>query len=292
MMTTVTTEFEQSSADAACLRFPGFENADAGLSLWDAASLNEAERAEIVHDFKNTLAAVTMLSAVMLRELPEDSPARSLATDVQTACNDAVGLCDRLLPLSRSAGADSERIDLSSRIAGIAPLLATCVPETSTLRFDLADDLPMLDFAPDALPRIVMNLVKNASEALGDRPGVVTVSTGWFDLDDAEVNNGNGCGTLYPGRHVSLSVSDTGCGIDSQTQAHMLAESFTTKTNGHGLGLASVRRIVAAHRAGILLESHAKAGTTVRVIFGESTREHAELQEERRRQLDDVWMRR
>jgi signal transduction histidine kinase len=263
------TEREPSSADATCLRFPGLEDAGAGFAERDADPFGEAEGAEIVHDFKNTLAAVSMLSEVMLGQLPEDSPVRAVATDVRMGCHDALALCDRMLASSRGRCDDSERIDLSSLIARIAPLVATYVPPASTLRFDLADDLPMLDFAQGALPQIVMNLVKNASEALGDRPGVVTVSTGWIDLDEAEVNNGNGCGTLQPGRHVSLAVSDTGCGINEKTQAHMLAGSFTTKTNGHGLGLASVRRIVAAHRAGILLESHAGVGTTVRVIFGD-----------------------
>jgi len=277
-MTTAMTQCEQSSADATCRRFPGLEDSGDRVAALDADSFDDAEGAEIVHDFKNTLAAVSMLSEIVLTQLPEDSPVRALATDVRMGCNDALALCDRMLASSRGRCEDSIPIDLSSLIARMAPLVATYVPRASTLRFQLAADLPMLDFAKGALPQIVMNLVKNASEALGDRPGVVTVSTGWIDLDDAEVNNGNGCGTLHPGRHVSLSVSDTGCGIDEKTRAHVLAGSFTTKTNGHGLGLASVRRIVAAHRAGILLESHAGAGTTVRVIFGDGAQGHAEVQ--------------
>jgi signal transduction histidine kinase len=152
----------------------------------------------------------------------------------------------------------------------MAPLLATWMSPAGELRFDLAPQLPLLDVPPDAVGRIVMNLAKNATEALAGRPGVVVVSTGWIELTAEDVSNGNGCGLLRPGRHVCLAVSDTGCGFDHAAQARLQQGAFTTKANGHGLGLASVRRIVAAHRAGIQLESRVGAGTTVRVLFHEA----------------------
>jgi signal transduction histidine kinase len=149
----------------------------------------------------------------------------------------------------------------------MAPLLATCVPPASALRFDLAADLPLLDFACGAMGQIVMNLVKNAAVALGDQPGAVTVSTGWIELHETHLREQQWDFALLPGRHVCLAVADSGCGIDDETISRLLQGSFTSKTNGHGLGLASVRRIAAAHRASVLIDSQLGAGTTVRVVF-------------------------
>jgi signal transduction histidine kinase len=208
-----------------------------------------------------------MLSDLMATDLPEGSPTRDLARDVRLACQDALALCGRNLASSRSSCDAGQRTELTNLVTRMSPLLTTWMSPAAALRFELAPELPLLDMAPDAIGRIVMNLVKNAAEALSGRPGVVIVSTGWIELTTEDVSNGNGCGTLRPGRHVCLTVSDTGCGIDRAAQVRLRRESFTTKTNGHGLGLASVRRIAAAHQAGIQLESRVGAGTTVRVVF-------------------------
>lgn len=266
-MTMVHTDFKRLIVDAACLPHPGLADDDDRLDSPNADPFRDAEASEIVHDFRNTLAAITMLSEFMLKELPEASPVRGVARDVRLACNDALALCGRMLASSRGTCGSAERIDLSNLVTEMAALLETCVPPPSALRFDLAADLPSLDFAPVAMRQIVMNLVRNAAEALSDRPGNVTVSTGWIELDAARLREENGLGALRPGRHVCLAVSDTGCGIDEPTRFRLLEGSFSTKTNGHGLGLASVHRIAAGHGAGILLDSQVGAGTTVRVVF-------------------------
>ena len=268
----------------------GFEDAHDRLGPQDANPLREAEAVEIVHDFRNTLAAVAMLSDLMAMDLPDGSRTRDLARDVRLACQDALALCGRILASSRNSCDAGQRTDLTNLVTRMAPLVATWMSPAAALRFELAPGLPLLDVAPDAIGRIVMNLVKNAAEALGGRPGVVIVSTGWFELTAEDVSNGNGCGTLRPGRHVCLAVSDTGCGFDHAVQARLRQGPFTTKANGHGLGLASVRRIVAAHQAGIQLESRVGAGTTVRVLFNEAppiddSRRHTNLHHTNERDL-------
>ncbi|MEX1095405.1 MAG: ATP-binding protein [Planctomycetales bacterium] len=209
----------------------------------------------------------------MLKDSPEGSPVRETACDVRLACKDALALCGRLLTSSRDTGDFDQRIDLATLVTEMTAQLQTCMPRRAVLRFDLATDLPLLDFEPVALRQIVMNLVKNAAEALGDRLGVVTISTGWIELDAAGLPDPSGSGGLRPGRRPCLSVSDTGRGIDEETRTRMLERSFTTKINGHGLGLASVRRIAAAHRADILIDSRVGTGTTVRVVFKNVVRE-------------------
>lgn len=254
------------AADARPLDL-GFEDAHDPRGARHANRFGDEEAAEIVHDFRNTLAAVAMLSDLMATDLPQESPVREIARDVRLACKDALALCGRILASSRGSADAGEHTDLTNLVTRLAPLLTTWMSPTAALRFELAPGLPLLDVAPDDVGRIVMNLVKNAAEALSGRPGVVVVSTGWFELTAADVSDGNGCGMLRPGRHVCLAVSDTGSGIDRAAQLRLRRESFSTKTDGHGLGFASVRRIVAAHQAGLQLESCVGTGTTVRVLF-------------------------
>ncbi|MBL8850213.1 MAG: ATP-binding protein [Planctomycetaceae bacterium] len=152
----------------------------------------------------------------------------------------------------------------------MTPLLATWIPPASVLRFKLASDLPRLDLIPNAIRQVVMNLVKNAAEAVSDRPGIVTVSTGWIELT-AGLSVVDERSAERSVRHVCLTVSDTGCGIDEPTRARLQEGACTTKPNGHGLGLASVRRIVAAHGARLRLSSRAGTGTTACVAFGDGS---------------------
>ena len=236
----------------------------------DRNTFEDSKVAEIVHDFRNTLGAVSMLSELMLLELPADSPAWGMARDVRMACTDASTMCEEIMDSFRGSHTATQRLDLSALVDNSAPLLKTCLPPASELRYVLATDLPLLNLAAGEIRQLILNLVKNAAESLGDRPGTVTISTGFIGPDVVNLRGGNGYGLLPSRRQVYLAVSDTGCGIDKPTQARLQAGSCTTKPNGHGLGLASVRRIAAAHGAHLLFDSQVGAGTTVRVVFGDS----------------------
>src|SRR5690606_38100265 len=117
---------------------------------------------------------------------------------------DALALCGRLLPASRDTGDADQPIDLANLVTGMTGQLRTYIPPAAVLRFELATDLPLLDFESVALRQIVMNLVKNAAEAVGDRPGVVTISTGWIELDAAGLPAPSGSGGPRHGRHLCL----------------------------------------------------------------------------------------
>ena len=229
--------------------------------------------AEVVHDFRNTLAAVSMLSELMLAEfqqIAQQSPVCEIARDVRRGCADALELCDHLLPKSGNAPSASRPVQLSDLVTRIAPLLRTYVRAPSTLRFELADDLPLRELDSAALGRILLNLVKNAGEALGDERGIVTVTTGWIDLPAADLPDSEEDLPQPRGRRLCLTVCDTGCGMDELTRSRLLRSTFTTKENGHGLGMASVRRMATQQHAHVLLQSRVGAGTTVRVVFDDA----------------------
>jgi signal transduction histidine kinase len=225
--------------------------------------------AELIHDIRNTIGAVAMLSELTSLELAENSDLRGMTRNVQEACQDAGGQCEQILAALRGSRAPTELTDLSALIREMSPLLATWMPPASVLRFNLESDLPRTEVKQDEIRRVVMNLVKNAAEAVSDRPGIVTVSTGWIVPGAAGPSESDRSPGAPGVRHVCLAVSDTGCGIDEPTRAGLQTEHYSSKSHGHGLGLASVRRIVAAHGARLRITSRVGAGTTVCVIFAE-----------------------
>ncbi len=112
-----------------------------------------------------------------------------------------------------------------------------------------------------------MNLITNASEALDDRVGSITVTTAVQDCDETFLAASRLAEKAEPGRYVALVVSDTGCGMDESVQQRLFEPFFTTKFTGRGLGMSAVLGVVRGHKGAICIESAPGAGTTIRVLF-------------------------
>ena len=112
-----------------------------------------------------------------------------------------------------------------------------------------------------------MNILVNASEAIGDQDGEVTLRTGVMDCDEAYLSRSRLQERPGPGRFVFLEVKDTGLGMDAETQGRLFDPFFTTKFTGRGLGMAEVMGIVKGHQGAIIVDSEKGRGTTVRVLF-------------------------
>jgi len=141
------------------------------------------------------------------------------------------------------------------------------------LTFDLADNLPAIEADPTQLHQILMNLVINASEAIGERSGIIAVSTGMLACDRAYLRETWLDEQLTEGPYVFVEVADNGCGMDAGTRARVFDPFFTTKFAGRGLGLAAVLGIVRSHHGTIKLWSEPGRGTTFRVLFPASSRQ-------------------
>jgi two-component system cell cycle sensor histidine kinase/response regulator CckA len=136
------------------------------------------------------------------------------------------------------------------------------------LRLDLARDLPAMEADPSQLQQVVMNLVINAAEAIGDRAGEVRVVTRLRHIREPLARPVPGGGPdLPPGDYVSLEVYDNGCGMDRATLAKIFDPFFTTKFAGRGLGLAAVLGIVNGHRGTLCVDSTPGRGTAFRLLF-------------------------
>lgn len=196
----------------------------------------------------------------MLRSVP-DSPVMAYLKEIQAAAERAAEIARQMRSYVRSAPTDRRPADLSRLIAEMADLLSGMIPRQVLTNYRLTPDLPLIEANTTELRQVVMNLVTNAVEAIGDQPGFIVIETGIEKSPAGEADR------VVPLPFVYLQVTDTGRGMDDETRAQLFAPFFTTKGAGGGLGLPSVQGIVRAHRGSIHVDSRPGHGTTVRVLF-------------------------
>jgi CheY-like chemotaxis protein len=151
-------------------------------------------------------------------------------------------------------------------------LLRVSVSKKAILDYDFADDLPAVEADSGQIRQVVMNLITNASDALGDSGGTIRVRTGSTETGDQDPSDPL---TPHPpaGRYVFVEVSDNGCGMDETVRSKIFDPFFTTKFTGRGLGLAAVQGIVRGHHGAVRVDSQPGQGTTVTLLFPPSDRE-------------------
>ncbi len=212
----------------------------------------------IAHDFNNLLHVVLGNADLARVQLPEDSAAREQLDEVVRATLRAAELTQQLLAYSGRGAVETLHLNLSSEVRDMATLLRTALSRRATLVWDLAPELPSITADPAQLRRVVMNLITNASDALGDGAGTITLRTGVVEGGDDAPG---------PGRFVFLEVGDDGCGMTSATLQRIFDPFFSTKFTGRGLGLAAVMGIVESHGGHIRIHTTPDQGTVFRVFF-------------------------
>lgn len=226
----------------------------------------------IAHDFNNVLTVILGGASTALLNLPPENPARDDIENVITAAQGAARLTRQMLAYSGKAHIEIRPMDLSLLVREITSLLETTVPKKVQLRLELPARLPAIDADVAQVQQIVMNLVINGAEAIGDQPGTVLVTTGRQTVDEVHASSLFAAEQLSPGEYVFLEVRDTGRGMDEATKSKVFDPFFTTKFTGRGLGLAAVLGIVRAHRGAISVCSNPGRGTTFKVFFPASFR--------------------
>ena len=221
----------------------------------------------IAHDFNNILMAVQGHAELALDGIPPTSPARGNLTEITTAARRAADLCRQMLAYAGKASFALERVGLGDLVEEMADLLKTSISKKAILTLNLEKGLPAIQADPSQIRQIVMNLIINASEAIGDRSGVITVSVGTTRCDEEYLRKTELCDDLPPGLYVHLEVTDTGGGMDAETQARIFEPFFTTKFTGRGLGLAAVLGIIRAYKGALKVHSEPGKGTTFKVLF-------------------------
>ncbi|MEJ5221786.1 MAG: PAS domain S-box protein, partial [Tepidiforma sp.] len=221
----------------------------------------------IAHDFNNLLVAILGNAGLALMELPPESPARQTVLAIETAAQRAAELTRQMLAYSGKGKFVIERLNLSRVVEEMAHLLEVSVSKRAVLKYRFAPDLPAIEGDATQIRQVIMNLITNASDAIGERSGVISVSTGLLYADRAYLKTAYMDDDLPEGDYVYLEVADTGVGMDEETAARIFDPFFTTKFTGRGLGLAAVLGIVRSHRGAIKLYTEPGRGTTFKILF-------------------------
>ena len=230
----------------------------------------------IAHDFNNLLTGI-LGNASLLKEIVPAASSSGLLNNVIRASERAAQLSRQMLAYSGRGHFSVQPIDVSRQVREFVTFIETTVAKNVAIRLRVADHLPMVEGDEGQLQQVIMNLVVNAAEALGDRDGWVEVSTRVERISSPLVSDLLPSQELPPGEYVVLQVTDNGSGMDDATRAKIFDPFFTTKFTGRGLGLAAVLGIIRGHRGTVRVSSHPGVGTCFQVYFPSCGRtvEHA-----------------
>ena len=221
----------------------------------------------IAHDFNNILTGIVGNNSLALLEIPADSPVREYLLGVREASQRAADLIRQMLAYSGRGRFVIQKLDLSRIVEETTQLLGISISKKVRLNFNLERKLPPVEVDAAQISQVIMNLVINASEAIGDRPGEIGVNTGLFRADEEYLSQAEISDQLVPGDYVFLEVVDNGCGIQPENLKRIFDPFFTTKFTGRGLGLAAVLGIVRGHKGTLRVSSEVGRGTTFKMLL-------------------------
>ncbi len=221
----------------------------------------------IAHDFNNILTAILGNTELALDEAPESSPLRQRLENINKASLRAAEICRQMLAYSGKGLFVVKPVDISEMVREMTGMLDVSISKKAVLNYNLAKGLPYIEVDVAQMQQIIMNLVINASEAVGDKSGVINISTGIIECDSSFMIE-NRMNVDFPeGHYVYLEVADTGCGMDHETLTKIFDPFFTTKFTGRGLGLSAVQGIIKSHNGGLSVLTEPGKGTVFKVLL-------------------------
>jgi two-component system cell cycle sensor histidine kinase/response regulator CckA len=221
----------------------------------------------IAHDFNNILTGILGSTSLARMELAPGGPVHEHIEQIEVSARRAADLCRQMLAYAGKGRLLVQLLDLSQLVRETTQLLDLSISKKASVRYDLPPSLPLVSVDATQIRQVMMNLVLNASEALGDRPGAITLATGAQFVDADYLRTKGIEGDLPSGRYVFLEVSDSGSGMDREMLARIFDPFFTTKFTGRGLGLSAVLGIVRGHKGAIKVYSEVGKGTTFKLLF-------------------------
>jgi PAS domain S-box-containing protein len=227
----------------------------------------------IAHDFNNLLTAILGNISLAQLCLPKLSPAWPHLENMELAVQRATNLTRQMLAYSGRGRFVVGPLDLNQAVEEMSHLLSVSISKKVALRFHLQAGLPVLMAEAAQIQQVVMNLVTNASEAIGDTEGIVSIRTGMQTYGPEDLARDFPGQPIDPGAFLTLEVSDTGQGMTAEVQARIFEPFFTTKFTGRGLGLSAMQGIVRGHKGGIRVYSEMGKGSTFKLIFPAGTGE-------------------
>ncbi|MGA9042466.1 MAG: PAS domain S-box protein [Terriglobales bacterium] len=258
--------------DGEVVRYEGM-NEDITQRKLLEAQLLQAQKMEAVgqlaggvaHDFNNALSVITGYSDILQINLPPGDAAHKHAEEIAKAGRRAAALTRQLLAFSRKQVIQPVVLDLNAATSELEKMLRRLIGEHIEITFKRSPALGLVKMDPGQVEQVLMNLAVNARDAM-PQGGKLCIETANVELDETYARQNL---FVTPGPHVMLSVSDTGCGIDKETQLHIFEPFFTTKEpgKGTGLGLSTVYGIAKQNAGYIMVYSEVGKGTTFRLYL-------------------------
>jgi CheY-like chemotaxis protein len=221
----------------------------------------------IAHDFNNLLTPLLGYASLARLDLPADSPVQQTLGKIEKSTERAAALCQQMLAYAGRNPLAFSDLDLSRLIDDTSQLLRVSTGKKRTLEIDLNRSLPRITADPIQMRQVIMNLVLNAADAIGENAGCITVRTREETLDKTAIPLRFHGREPSPGHYVVLEVEDTGSGMTPEVYARIFEPFFSTKFAGHGLGLAAVLGIIKSHNGAIQVKSEQGKGTLFRLFF-------------------------
>ncbi|GAB5560771.1 MAG: hypothetical protein SynsKO_24180 [Synoicihabitans sp.] len=226
----------------------------------------------IAHDFNNILATVLSQASMLRRDDKLTSLQDTQLERIEIAARRAAGLCEQMLTYAGQGGHDTEPVDVNEIGEDIRSLLAASISKRINLTFEPAQDISLIEANPSQLRQVVMNLVINATDAIGEDAGCVTLRTAQRTIAAEELNQAVGHPDLAGGEFVVISVDDDGPGIKAEDKDRIAEPFFTTKFHGRGLGLSTVLGIVQKHDGAMAVKSSPGEGATFTIMWPVTTK--------------------
>jgi len=236
--------------------------------------LRQAQRLEtigtlaggIAHDLNNILTPIVGYAGLALEDITEDSPVYTYMEEINKAADRAGDLVKQILTFSRQVEQTRQPLDLKVIVKETLKLLKSTIPATITIKQYIKSDCGLVLADPSQIHQVLMNLCTNAYQAMSGDGGVLEVNMDTVELDEQAVEK---LPNLKKGKHVCLTVKDTGHGMSAEVIERIFDPFFTTKSAGEGtgLGLSVVHGIIKAHEGEITVSSTVGQGSTFHIYF-------------------------
>ena len=221
----------------------------------------------IAHDFNNVLSTI-LSNAEFAHSLVETNPeAQESLSAIIEASKRAGQFCLQMLAYAGRGSLTRSQIEIGALIPEISSLVQAAVSKKTTIEYALHQQEIYIDGDENQLLQVIMNLITNAADAIGENEGQIVVSSDLAYYNENDLRRFEPQVDFKAGEYVRLRVSDTGSGMDEATIERIFDPFFTTKLSGHGLGLSAVKGIVNQHGGTIQIDSELGKGTTFTVIL-------------------------
>ena len=213
----------------------------------------------IAHDFNNILAIIRgNCSLAMI----DPANAGEFIPEIENAAERAAELCRQMLAYAGKAPLVQASVNLQSLVGEMVDMLKKTTPRNAEIKFDCSSDISLIRGDSSQLNQVIMNLIINASEAIGTEQGTIRVSLTEMTITAGHPENDYNGKAIPPGSYVCLEVTDNGCGMDEETKWRIFEPFYTTKFTGRGLGMSAVLGIINAHKGSLQLQSQRGQGST------------------------------